>query len=144
MIVRAGMPIPNYYLDLVITDTNVTIAKGIAQFAVAAATIVRGVSLYVSATGLDLTDADVVGTAKFAGIALSDGAVGQFITYLPSGSINVGAVLTVGVVYVVSTGAGKIAPLADLATGDFLTIIGVATTTSKLTLHSLITGVALP
>ena len=55
-----------------------------------------------------------------------------------SGSINLGgAVLTVGQTYVVSasgglTPNGKIAPITDLGTSNYVTILGVANTTSNL------------
>jgi hypothetical protein len=61
-----------------------------------------------------------------------------------AGNINLGATLTVGQIYVLSATAGGIAPVADLATGHYPSILGVATTASNLLMGILVSNVAKP
>ena len=61
-----------------------------------------------------------------------------------TGSIDLGATLTVGETYVVSTNVGAIAPIGDLTTGDYTKILGVATATDALKLGIYNSGVAKP
>lgn len=61
-----------------------------------------------------------------------------------TGPINVGASLVVGTRYVLSRTAGAICPEADLTTGDYVTSLGVATTSSLLMLDPQVSGVAKP
>jgi len=53
-------------------------------------------------------------------------------------------VMTVGEVYVVSATAGGIAPVGDLTTGNYVTVLGVATTTSNLQLGTIYSATAKP
>jgi hypothetical protein len=62
-------------------------------------------------------------------IALSGGATGQPFTCQKSGNVNLGATLSVGKIYVLST-AGAISPVDDVVATDYMTIICVATTAS--------------
>lgn len=48
------------------------------------------------------------------------------------GDYNPGATVTVGTTYVVSATKGAICPIADLTTGDYVTIIGTASTASNI------------
>ena len=68
--------------------------------------------------------------------------VGQRVFYQTSGKINVGATLTVGETYVLGDTAGAIYPIGDLGSGDYVTYLGYATTTSLLQLMITATGVA--
>ncbi len=65
-------------------------------------------------------------------IALDSSQTGQPIVLFRQGYINLGATLTVGQTYVVSNNAGGIAPISDLATNSYVTILGVAINTSYL------------
>lgn len=60
------------------------------------------------------------------------------------GDVNLGATLAVGQTYTVSATKGAICPLVDLTTGDYPTILGVATTTSNLKLKIFASGVIKP
>lgn len=134
--------------DLTITAASVAKTAGTIQNGTAGATITAGQSLYLdsSAGTLKLLDADdTAATATFAGIALNGGATGQPISYLaPGGTINPGATVTVGEIYVASGTAGGIAPEGDLATGDYVTIIGVGLTSSTMYLVGYSSGVQVP
>lgn len=61
----------------------------------------------------------------FALVAYPAGAVNQSL-------VNLGATLAVGEVYCVSRTKGAIAPYADLTSADYVTILGVARSTSLL------------
>ena len=131
--------------DLSVVAANVQPApSGVTKNGIAGEAITAGDSVFV-ATDLeielaehDLTAAD----AACVGIALNDAAAGQHVTYVVTGDVNMGAILAVGQVYVVGIGAGGIAPEGDPAAGHFVTVIGVATTTSNLKLGMLQSGVA--
>jgi|TARA_R110000824_G_scaffold395565_1_gene596320 hypothetical protein len=84
-----------------------------------------------------------VATALAGGIALTNAGADELIDVALSGSINVGATLVLAQIYVVSA-SGAIAPVGDLLSGDFVTILGVATSTSLLELNINASGVAKP
>lgn len=112
---------------------------------VAGATIARGDACYLDSTDSNkakLCDANAVATSAFKGIALNDAADEQPLTLWTSGNLGVGTVLTIGEVYVVSATAGKIAVIADLLSGEYVTLIGVGSTTSNLQAIFHETGVA--
>ncbi len=70
-------------------------------------------------------------------VALSSAlAAGQPISVATGGSITIGATAaaTTGVIYVASTTPGKMAPAADLASGNRVTVIGVAKASNQLAL----------
>lgn len=127
--------------DLSITAADVYAADGAVskQEYVAGATIAAGDVVYVDTANsnvLKLAQAD--GTALEAtvkGIALCGAATGQPVVIATSGDLDVGASLTVAAVYILSATAGKIAPVADLASSSFASIIGVATAADNLKLN---------
>lgn len=72
-------------------------------------------------------------------------AADQDVVYmLPGGDIDVGATLTVSETYIVSQTAGAIAPIGDLAAGDYSTILGTATAANKLAFRPIASGVEKP
>lgn len=88
-------------------------------------------------------------TAAAEGIAVTPcgGDGSSFVVAKPGsgGKMNVGATLTVGTTYVVSATKGAICPIADLTTGDYVTILGTASTTALLDFTQItVTGVAKP
>lgn len=130
--------------DLVVTAANVAKADGSVQTKNAGVAITAGESVYVDAAGvLQLCDhASTAAEAACSGVALCDAAIGQPCTYLTSGNYNPGAAVVVGTAYAVGAAAGGVAPIVDVGSGDFTTIIGVATTTSNIKLGLLPAGVA--
>lgn len=82
-------------------------------------------------------DADAVDSAEAAGIVVCDAAAGQRVFVQDDGDLVLGAAAApvAGETYVVSATAGKIAPIADLASGDYVTHLGVGKTGNKLQLH---------
>jgi hypothetical protein len=86
--------------------------------------------------------ADAASTDDVAGIALNGGAAGQPGSIQTRGLITIGATVVVGTVYVLSAAAGGgIAPEVDLTTGNYVTIIGVATTAAVITMNLLTTSI---
>lgn len=77
------------------------------------------------------------------GIALNGGAIGQPVRVLKSGLITIGGTMTAGVAYYLSDTAGGICPVADLGTGEFPSIVGIATSTTVLNVNFQSAGVAL-
>lgn len=90
-------------------------------------------------------DADDSATADAKGIVVVGcDAADKYAVIQTSGTIDLGATLTVGETYVVSTNAGGIAPIGDLTTGDYPTILGTATTAATLPIKIEASGVAKP
>jgi hypothetical protein len=132
--------------DLTITAANVKktdstlITEGIAG-----ATVTAGQPVYKDSTAsnkLKPADADVLASAAAVGIALHGASADQPLKYATGGNLTLGAVMTAGAVYVVSTTAGGIAPVADLGSGDFVTLLGIATSTSNLKLSISVSATA--
>ena len=131
--------------DLVQTAANVQAGTGsTTQRKNAAVAVTAGDAVYVDATGaLDLCENDLTAVeAACVGIALNDAAIGQPVVYQTSGRINIGATLTVGEVYVVGAAPGAVAPVADVIATEFMTVLGVAVSTSELEMGILQSGVA--
>lgn len=135
--------------DLTITATSVLAGGGATiTEGVAGAAITAGQVLYHDADAgtWKLADCDIASPAAARspkGIALNGAAVGQPLKILTKGPITIGATLTAGVAYYLSGTAGGICPVADLATGDYPTIIGIATSTTVLDVLFHESGVAL-
>jgi len=104
--------------------------------AAAGVTITAGETLYTNASGqLALSQGTSATLAKCTGIALNGASPGQPVNYIKSGNLTLNAALTVGITYCVSAAnAGKIAPISDLSSGSYTFILGVATTTTNLSL----------
>ena len=117
----------------VLPGTNANLATTTAGVAITA-----GQALYIDSSGVaQLAKADTAAHAKCAGIATNNAAASQTVTYQTGGkfTIGAGAAPTVGTVYVVSRAvAGSLSPWADLQAGDFVTIVGVADTSSTITM----------
>lgn len=90
-------------------------------------------------TWIASTNASAAGS-QVDGIALSGGATGQPFTYQKSGNVNLGATLLVGKIYVLSA-SGAISQVDDVATGDYVTVLGVATTAALLKMGIVVSGV---
>lgn len=102
----------------------------------AGATITAGQAVYKDTSDNDkakLADNDDTSAKATAwGIALNGAASGQPVLVHRQGPITIGATLTVGETYVLSSTAGGICPIGDLGTGDYVTHLGIATSTSSL------------
>jgi hypothetical protein len=77
------------------------------------------------------------------GIALNTASNGQPLAVHKGGDMTPGATLAPGVAYYLSDTPGKICPVADLATGEFPSIIGIAKSTTVLSVGLNSSGVSL-
>lgn len=140
--------------DLSVTAANVAPISGtsfdtVPGEGIAGVAITAGQTLYIdtaNANVLKLADANSSAlTATVAGIALHGAAAGQPIKYAkPGGEYTAGATLTVGTPYFQSATAGGICPAADLATGHYTTLIGIAKSASVMRVFLATAGVAIP
>jgi hypothetical protein len=74
---------------------------------------------------------------------LNGGAINQPIAILKSGSITIGATITAGVGYYLSDTPGGICPVADIGSGEYSVLIGMATSTTALNVDIQPSGVSL-
>lgn len=117
--------------DLSITAANVIPGTGavIDKGKKAGGTVTAGMPVYLDSNNKwQAADADDATQAAASGIALNSAEDDQPLHVQTSGQIQLAtsSLMTLGVVYVVSTTAGGIAPDTDLGTGDFLTVVGVS------------------
>jgi len=126
--------------DLVITATDVEVENNNAgTFVRFGAAVTQGQVVYRSTADNKyyLADCDASATARAAGIVISNADADNY-GYILSGTnakINLGATLAQGEVYVVSDTAGNIMPITDLTSGQYITILGIAESTSLLRLR---------
>jgi hypothetical protein len=127
-----------YATDLTVTAANVkatsTSAKIVrVKFGEA---VTQGQAVYRKEADGEYYKADAdAGTnevAAVAGVAITPGSTDEYGYIITEGPMNIGATLTVGEIYVLSGTAGGVCPEADLANPDKVTIIGVATSSSIL------------
>lgn len=123
--------------DLSITAANVVAGSGAKKATgTAGATITAGQVVYFDRTDskykLADTDSATAAARSPAGIALHASANNQPLTVLTSGPVTIGATVAVGDVYYLSGTAGGLAPVADVAAGDYPCVIGICTSTSVL------------
>jgi hypothetical protein len=132
--------------DLAVTPANVVIYAGAKkQVGVAGETIVAGKPLYLHTDGrLKLADASTAAKAASVGVSLNGGAAGQPITYVRQGGLNPGGTVLVGTVYGVTDTPGGIGPISERAAPDFVTVLGVGVTASRIALAIQASGVAIP
>lgn len=133
--------------DLTITAANVHIQSSttrtrIVQFGEA---MTPGQSTYLNGATQKYLKADANASAAQAaatGVVLVGAAIDAYGVIVESGPMDLGATLTVGVPYVVSTTAGGIAPASDFAgyTGAFLTHLGYATAADSIDIRPHVTG----
>lgn len=130
--------------DVTITAADV-VASASAQTGegMAGVSIVAGEWVYRAADKtLRLADANSsLLTATAEGMALHAAGAGQPLRFASQGEVTVSAVLTVGKVYVLSANAGKTAPVADLASGWWTSVVGYAKTTSILVIRRINSGI---
>lgn len=114
----------------VLKSTNATTRKGTAG-----AAVTGGAAVYLSTDNkLYLAQHDgTLAEAAAVGVALHAAGAGQPLEYLTGGNCTMGATVAIGEVYLVSATAGGIAPYADIGTGDYVTVLGIGSTTATMT-----------
>jgi hypothetical protein len=124
--------------DLSITAANIkpnTALVGVAPVTLGE-TITAGQPLYKSLTDGKhyRADADAASTAKVDGVCILGGSANDIGIIQKTGELKMGTILTKGETYVVSVNVGAICPRSDLAAGDFISVLGIAKSTSVLRL----------
>lgn len=130
-------PIAAQASDLSITAANVVAGSGSSVVqGIAGATVTAGQAVYRDpATGtwkLGDNNSATAAVRSPGGVALNGAASGQPLSVLREGPVTIGATLTAGVAYYLGDTPGGICPVADLASGEYPTIIGIATSTTVL------------
>lgn len=135
--------------DISITAANCVVSgtgQGRAS-GTAGGTITAGQAVYLDPTThkWTLADADsATAAARHAGgIALNSASLNQPIDVVTSGAVTIGGTLTAGVAYYLSGTAGGICPVADVGTGEYSCVLGIATSASVLDVNIQFSGVAL-
>lgn len=109
----------------------------------AAAAITQGQALYKNSSGQwALADADATETVTTQ-IAIATNevtAANQFVDGMVEGNLGFGAILVANQGYSVGTTPGGIFIGILPASGDYLGFLGIATSTTNLKMHPLITG----
>ena len=134
------------------TAANVAVGASTTRIQVVQAgeSITQGMPVYrLSSDGKYYqSDANVSATtADCDGIAITPSATNSYFAIALPGTgskVNLGATLTVGTTYVVSATKGAIAPIADLTTADYVTILGTASTAALLDFVVTSTGIVKP
>lgn len=132
-----------------LTITAASVVKGanarIDRNGYAGETITAGQAVVKNSSGF-WVKADSNGSSSIraaTGIALNGASQYQPIDVQTEGSITIGATMTAGVAYYLSDTAGGICPVADVGTGEYAQVIGIATSTTVLKLTLAASGVAL-
>ena len=128
--------------DLTITDANVVAdssTSGVSQPTVGTCGPVALTPMMpVYQDGGVWKKADANGNATRAqatAVTLNSASPGQPVALLSGGGLNPGATVVVGKQYVVSHNSGKVAPVDDLITADYVWYLGFADTASHLVLN---------
>lgn len=79
---------------------------------------------------------------EVAGIVMNGAAAGQPVVVQEGGDITIGATLTAGVAYYLSDTPGGICPAADVGTGEYVVLLGLAKSASVLGLDIQASGTA--
>lgn len=132
-------------VDLTVTPAN-TIGN-VSEHGVAGETITAGQAVYKDATTKKWMKADsnsaTVDARHAIGIALNGAAINQPVAIQKSGDITLGATLTPGVAYYLSDTPGGVCPVADVGSGEYVCLLGVAKSATVLTIDIQFPNVAL-
>ena len=127
--------------DVSVTANSVVKESGTTFTGIAGAAITAGQVVYkdeADAGKIKLADTDSATAAvrQPFGIALNAAQIGQPVVVQITGDITLGAAsVTRGMIYVLSGNAGGIAPVADLAAGDYTAILGIGRSATSLRLN---------
>lgn len=134
-------------VDISFTATDVVASTntGHIQHGTAGGTIAGGQLIYQAADGdLEAAQADAATTDAILGVALNAAAAGQTVSYIGVNGTQVdfGGGVTLGEAYVLSAAAaGGIAPVADLTTNNYISLLGVGISSTAIMLAIANTGV---
>lgn len=126
--------------DLVITAASVVAgANARITHGIAGATVTAGQVVYLDPTtgkwGLADTDSATAAVRNATGVALNGAALNQPVAVQTGGDVTIGATVAAGDGYWLSGTAGGIAPIADVAAGDYPLLVGIGKSTTVLALE---------
>jgi hypothetical protein len=135
--------------DITITASNVLAASAASTGSIVSgtSTLTAGMAVYRDTSDSNqykACDANASGTASCDGLMLNSADDGQPSKVITDGTLTVGAGVTVGEVYCVSPNPGRICPHSDLASGEYVTVIGVGLTATTIKVDIINSGVAKP
>lgn len=134
--------------DLVLTAALIVAAdNAVKESGLSGETIIAGKAVYKSPSSkkwlLADSDSATAGAKTANGVALNGASLNQPITVIKSGDLNMGgAVLTAGATYFLSNTAGGVCPDADVGAGENVCQIGIAKSTSVLSVRIMAPGVS--
>lgn len=133
--------------DITTTAANVVAGSGATrEQGTAGAAITAGQWVYRDAAGkYQLADSNS-GTALARtprGVALNGAAANQPLMIARGGEVTIGGTLTAGVAYYLSDTPGGLCPVADVGSGEYSCILGIAKSASVLDIAIKASGVAL-
>jgi hypothetical protein len=126
--------------DLTVTAASVVAgANATKESGIAGETITAGQPVYKSTTTFKYMKADNNSATEAArsvrGIALNGASDGQPLVIQTKGDLTIGATMTAGIAYYLSDTAGGICPVADIGTGEYVSLIGVSKSTTVLAVN---------
>lgn len=135
-------------VDLVITAANVQRGtNAVTTTGTAGAAVTAGQCVYFDKITKRYLLADsnsaTVAARRATAIALHAASAGQPLTVQTSGDLTLGATMVAGTSYYLSDTPGGICPVADVGTGEWVNVIGVAKSTTAIQLTFAYPGVSL-
>jgi hypothetical protein len=135
--------------DLSITANNVSPGTNSSKETLIAEEVItagQGVAKDTSTGKIGLWDSNSAIAWKKApyGIALNGAQINQPVSVHKEGRINIGAVVSVGVAYFMSDTPGGICPMADVGSGENSALVGIATSTTQLSVKIVDFAVVVP
>lgn len=123
--------------DITVTAANVVAgSNAVKESALAGETVAAGKALYISSTTKKFMLADsnsaTAEARKATHIALNSASLNQPLVGLRGGDVTIGATLVAGSAYYLSDTPGGICPVADVGAGEYVCMLGLAKSTSVL------------
>lgn len=133
--------------DLTVTAASVLAgSNAVTEHGTAGATITAGQLVYRDSSTGKYLKADSNGASAEIrtprGVALNGASDGQPLAIARSGDVTAGATMTAGVAYYLSDTPGGICPLADVGTGEYVVLLGLAKSTTVLAVDIQYSGVS--
>lgn len=132
--------------DISITAANcVASDNAVKETGLAGETITAGKAVYKSTSKkwmLADSNSATAGAKVAGGIALNGASLNQPLTVIKSGDLTIGGTLTAGATYFLSDTPGGVCPDADVGSGENVCQLGVAKSTSVLSVKIFAPGVS--
>ena len=132
--------------DITFSGVSTPDSKSYVEIRVAGGTIAKHDWVYIDTSDnnkVKAADADASASAVVLGMALHAASSGEYVQIAKHGAtVTVGGGLTAKTFYYLSTTAGGTAPIADLSSGDYISQVCFATSTTELIIDINNTGIA--